>query len=553
MSAPTFDTGRTGRSVKASSMTPSMTSHFVQIKLRILRNAFAGDKRLRIGMVIMIAASLFGSAFTFWRIWHERDLDHINLADHMVLQFNLIFAAWVFGPLLTGGVDDTLDPSRVTLFPLKPEELRRGFIAAALTGYVPLATFIGLTGIVFSFGRSLQAVVLLIAIVVTQMAVALTCSRALATVLALAGRSRRGRDIGIILASSFGGLLFLGGMSTSVMSDRQYDKAVDIARWFPAGFMAQASVDVREGLYGPAAMRVLAMAALSWVMLQVWIRGLDRLLVSPEGVRQARRVTKHGYPVMGRLVGLIGRKPWGAVMMKELRYLFRAPQRRSAFVIGTVIGAPFAFVQMLRTGSADGMAIWFAPVSLLFGLGATNNLLGADAASLWMETSSGLSMRTLIAGKSLAAIPYVVTPVIISSTALGIFSHDLKSTLLMLALTLVCWGIPLGTGCIVSVVAPFAQHDQDNPYANRRPTSGEGMLIGMLGVISLFAIGAFAFPIAVVMFVCVRYGPVWATPVGVLLCGLWSLGVWFAGLTIASRRAQQYEADLVSNMGARKR
>jgi ABC-2 type transport system permease protein len=546
MSAPAFDS-------RARVKTPTMTSHFVQIKLRILRNAFAGDKRLRIGMVIMIAASLFGAAFTFWRIWHERNLDAVNAADHLVLQFNLIFAAWVFGPLLTGGVDDTLDPSRVTLFPLKREELRRGFIAAALTGYVPVATFIGLTGTVFSFGHSLRSVVLLVAIVITQMAIALTCSRALATVLALAGRSRRGRDIGIILASSFGGLLFLGGMSTSVMSDHQYDQAVDIVRWFPAGFMAQASIDVREGLYGPAALRILSMAALSWVLMQVWLRGLDRLLVSPEGVRQARRIKKQGYPVLGPLVGLIGRKPWGAVMMKELRYLFRAPQRRSAFVIGTVIGAPFAFVQMLRTGSADGMAIWFAPVSLPFGLGATNNLLGADAASLWMETSSGLSMRTLLAGKSLAAIPYVVTPVLISATALGIFSRDLPSTLLMLALTLVCWGIPLGTGCIVSVVAPFAQHDQDNPYANKRPTSGEGMLIGMLGVISLFAIGAFAFPVALVMFICVRYGPVWSLPVGVVFSATWSMGVWFAGLTISARRAQRLEADLVSNMGARKR
>jgi ABC-2 type transport system permease protein len=550
MSTSIFDSSRR---FDGQGKTPSMTAHFVQIKLRILRNAFAGDKRLRIGMIIMISASLFGSAFTFWRVWNERNIDRINLADHLVLQFNLIFAAWVFGPLLTGGVDDTLDPSRVTLFPLEKAELRRGFIAAALTGYVPVSTFIGLTGIMFSFGRDAQGVVLLMAIVITQMAVALTCSRALATVLALAGRSRRGRDIGIILASSFGGLLFLGGMSTTVMSDTQYDRAVDIARWFPAGFMAQGAVDVREGLYGAAALRILAMAALSWVMMQVWLRGLDRLLVSPEGVRQARKVGKQNYPVLGLLVGLIGRKPWGAVMMKELRYLFRAPQRRSAFVIGTVIGAPFAFVQMLRTGSSDGLAIWFAPVSLLFGLGATNNLLGADAASLWMETSSGLSMKTLLMGKSLAAIPYVVTPVLISATALGIFSHDFKSTLLMLALTLVCWGIPLGTGCIVSVVAPFAQHDQDNPYANRRPTSGEGMLIGMLGVISLFAIGAFAFPIAIVMFAVVRYGPAWSLPVGVLFCGAWSFGVWFAGLTIAARRAQKMEADLVSNMGARKR
>ncbi len=532
---------------------PSMTRHFVDIKLRILRNAFSGDKRLRIGMIVMVVASFGGAVFTFLRIWNERRFDAVNAADHLVLQFNLIFAAWVFGPLLSGGVDDTLDPSRVTLFPLHPHELRRGFVAAALTGYVPLATLLGVSGAVFAFGRSVSDVVLLIACTMTLIAVSLAASRALAVLLALSGRSRRGRDIGIIAASSFGGLLFLGAMSTTVMSETQYDHAIDVIRWLPAGFIGQAVVDIREGLHGPAALRILVMAALAWTLLLVWMRGLDRLLVLPESVRHARRVGRERFPIMGRTVAVFGRQPWAAVAMKELRYLFRAPQRRSAFVIGTVIGAPFAFVQMLRTGSTDGLAIWFAPVSLLFGLGATNNLLGADASSLWLETSSGLSMRTLLTGKSLAAVPYLVTPVIVSSVALGLFSGDVSNTLLMVALTLVCWGIPLGTGCMVSVLTPFAQHDQDNPYANRRPTSGEGCLIGLLGVGSMAAIGAGVFPVAIMMGLIVRFGPGWMVPVGVVLSAAWSMGVWFTGLTFASRIAQRTEADLLTSMGARKR
>lgn len=538
---------------RTNTAAPSMTRHFVDIKLRILRNAFSGDKRLRIGMIVMVVASLGGAVFTFLRIWNERRFDAVNAADHLVLQFNLIFAAWVFGPLLSGGVDDTLDPSRVTLFPLHPHELRRGFVAAALTGYVPLATLLGVSGAVFAFGRSVSDVVLLIACTMTLIAVSLAASRALAVLLALSGRSRRGRDIGIIAASSFGGLLFLGAMSTTVMSETQYDHAIDVIRWLPAGFIGQAVVDVREGLHGPAALRILVMAALAWTLLLVWMRGLDRLLVLPESVRHARRVGRERFPIMGRTVGLFGRRPWAAVAMKELRYLFRAPQRRSAFVIGTVIGAPFAFVQMLRTGSTDGLAIWFAPVSLLFGLGATNNLLGADASSLWLETSSGLSMRTLLTGKSLAAVPYLVTPVIVSSVALGLFSGDVSNTLLMVALTLVCWGIPLGTGCMVSVLTPFAQHDQDNPYANRRPTSGEGCLIGLLGVGSMAAIGAGVFPVAIMMGLIVRFGPGWMVPVGVVLSAAWSMGVWFTGLTFASRIAQRTEADLLTSMGARKR
>jgi ABC-2 type transport system permease protein len=532
---------------------PSVTRTFVAMKLRILSNAFMGDKRLRIGMMVMMAASLAGAVFTFIQIWTKRSLDAVTAADSLVLQFNLIFAAWVFGPLFSGGVDDTLDPSRVTLFPLERKELRRGFIAAALTGYVPLATLLGLSGAVFGFTHSFVSAVLLVGVVIAQIAVSLTASRALAVVLALSGRSRRGRDVGVLLASSLGALLFIGGMSTSVLTDKQYDQAVDVARWFPAGFLAQGSIDAREGLVGPAALRIGTMLALAAVLLQVWMRGLDKLLVLPERVRTERRITKLRYPIVGRAEQLLGHRPWAVVMCKELRYLFRAPQRRSAFLIGSIVGAPFAFVQMLRTGSnAEELAIWFAPVSLLFGLGAANNLLGADSASLWMETSSGLSMKTLLTGKSLAAIPYLATPVIISSIALGVFAKDAGSTVVMIALTLVCWGIPLGTGCLVSVLVPFAQYDQDNPYANKRPTSGEGCLIGVLGVGSLFAIGAAVLPVALVMYVGHHIGFA-GTLIGIGVSACWSLGFWMVCLTAAARIAQQREAELLADMGARRR
>jgi ABC-2 type transport system permease protein len=270
---------------------PSITRTFVSMKLRILRNAFHGDKRLRIGMTLMILGSLVGAAFSFHQIWSRRDVDPVTAADRLVLQFNLIFAAWVFGPLFSGGVDDTLDPSRVNLFPLPSKDLRRGFIAASLTGYVPVATMLGLTG-VMSFAHSIISAIVLLASGVTMVAMSLFASRALAVVLALSGRSRRGRDIGVLLASSLGALLFIGGMSTSVLTDKQYDIAVDVARWFPAGWIAQSLVDTRENLLGPALLRIVAMAALAWVLLQVWINCWCSLNESAPNVGSRNSVTR---------------------------------------------------------------------------------------------------------------------------------------------------------------------------------------------------------------------------------------------------------------------
>ncbi len=531
----------------------SMTYYFVAIKLRILKNAFSGDRRLRFGMAVMILASAAGAIFAWVRMWQQRKYGGVDAANATVLFFSIMFGAWVFGPIMTGGVDDTLDPTKVALLPLKRDELRRGFVAASLTGYVPLATAIGLTGAIASFGSSPTAVVLVTMAVIVQLLLSLTAARSLAVVLALTSRSRRGRDVAVMFASIVGASIWLGAQSIKLLSDENYFKAINVLRWLPAGALGQAVVDAREGQFGQSALRILAGAGLAVVLLQIWLRGLDRLLVLSETVRIERKKNSNRYPVLGRAVGALGGRPWGAVMMKEIRYISRSPSRRSAFMVGTIIGAPFAFVQVISTGQAGSSSLWFAPAALLFGLGASNNLLGADAASLWIECSSGLSMRTLLTGKSLAAVPYLMTPVLVSTLALGVVSRAWGAMFIMFTLTLLCWGIPLGVGCMISVLAPFGQPDQANPYANRRPTAGEGCLIGFLGLAGLVVITVLALPVAGMVGAARLWGTTGSIAAALLGSALWSMLIWQTGLRWAARYAQKREADLLADMGARRR
>jgi ABC-2 type transport system permease protein len=531
----------------------SMTWYFVAIKLRILKNAFSGDRRLRFGMIVMILASIAGAGFAWVRLWQQRRYDGVDAGNAMVLFFTLMFGGWVFGPIMTGGVDDTLDPTKVALLPLNRDELRRGFVAASLTGYVPLATTIALTGAIASFTNSWQSAILVTMAVLVQLLLSLTAARSLAVVLAHTARSRRGRDVGVLFAAIAGSFIWLGAQSIKLLTDDQYFRAIDILRWLPAGAIGQSIVDAREGNYGTAGLRILAGASLALMLLQVWLRGLDRLLVLSETVRVERKKSNNRYPILGRTLSILGSRPWGAVMMKELRYISRSPSRRSAFVVGTVIGAPFAFVQVLSTRQVGSTSLWFAPAALLFGLGASNNLLGADAASLWIECSSGLRMRTLLAGKSLAAVPYLVTPVLVATTALGIVSQEWAAMAIMYALALSCWGVPLGVGCVISVLAPFGQPDQSNPYANRRPTAGEGCLIGFLGLAGLIVIAGLALPVAIGVGSARSWGPSWSVVPAILLSAVWSMLIWQGGLRWSARYAQRREAELLADMGARKR
>ena len=531
---------------------PSLTRVFVGIKLSILRNSFVRDRRLRLGMTVITILAVVGAGAGFWRFFTQGHASSAEASHAMVLSFTLLFGAWVFGPIVMGGVDDTLDPTRLALLPIRRDEMRRGLVAASLTGHIPVATVIALLGAIVGFARLSMGGFLVVMAVVMELLLALGAARALAVGLAHTSRSRKGRDVSVVMASLGGSVLWLGTQSVRLLSTSQYEQAIRVMRWLPAGALGQAVVDAREAQYGVAATRILIGGLLALLMLRWWMTGLDRLLILPESVRHARHKAEGDrFPLLGTWVGRFGHRPWAVVMVKELRYLVRAPQRRSALLVGTVIGAPFAFLQVLRSGHLGPGSVWFAPASLLFGIGASNNLLGADAAALWLETSSGLRMRTLLAGKSLAAIPYVVLPVLVSATAMGALSGNVADWLHVVALTLLCWGVPLGIGCLVSVYAPFPQPDTGNPFANRRPSAGEGCLIGILGVVGLGCAAVLLSPVALVTAYSRHRGLV-VVLASLVFSGAWSLGIWTTGLRLASRHAQRREAELLHDLGQRR-
>ena len=98
---------------------PVRTRYFVRLKLRLLRNGLRGPGTRVFGFVL-------GLVFGFWMaaagfLWFllaglEPRAD-IGLVT-VVFTGSAIVLGWVLLPLLFFGVDETLDPARLTLFPL---------------------------------------------------------------------------------------------------------------------------------------------------------------------------------------------------------------------------------------------------------------------------------------------------------------------------------------------------------------------------------------------------------------------------------------------------
>ena len=522
----------------------------VSLKLAILRNSFLKDRRLRVGMSTIAFLSVVGGGIAAKAFVQDSHRGPVSWLRSLPPGFTVMFLVWVFGPLVLGGVDDTLDPTRLVLLPLTRLEIRRGLLATSLVGFVTLGSVIALGGVVAGYGELRPTGLLIVLACALQLFFVVVCSRALAVAMAHSSRSRKGRDVTVIIASVTGALLWLGTQSLDIVSARTFDSMSRLLRWTPSGALAQSVIDAHSGKPGIAILRMTWVAVASLALLRLWLDGLDRLLVQPEAVR-VDHVRSRRRPILGRLPPAAGHYPAFVVFVKELRYLARAPQRRAALIVGTIVGAPFALLQVLRLGDARAVAVYGSPIALLFGVGASNNLLGADAASLWLEVSSGIRMRALLMGKSLAAVPFVVAPVVSAAVMIAAFTGRWWAGAEVVSFALVCWGIPIGVGCIVSVLAPFPQPETSNPFANRRPSAGEGCLIGALGVVSLFVVVVLLAPIVVA--VVETHGNAVVRNLVVLPAALvYSVGVWLVALGFAARRAQSHESDLLEALGQRR-
>ena len=245
-------------------------------------------------------------------------------------------------------------------------------------------------------------------------------------------------------------------------------------------------------------------------------------------------------------------EPVAVMFAKELRYLVRSPQRRSSMIISIVIGTVFALLQSMRYNSATASAVFGAPIAMLFGVHATNNLLGTDAASLWMEQTAGARLRTQLVARGLAATPNLVIPTLLAAFVLACMTNGWAEFALVVVVSLTCWGIPLGVGSVVSVIAPFNQPDVGNPYSNKRSNRGQGGLVSALAFVGIVSLMVFAVPCLIAIGIGWERKSIPLVAVGVLASTLYSLALWKLGLKAALRIVRGREVDVLATIGGRR-
>ena len=269
-----------------------MARLLVQLKLRLLVNAMRVSAGARVAFVLSTACAALVAGGIFYLLAILRG-DGIAAADLTTVVFTVFGVAWLILPLIVFGLDGTLDPATLALYPLRTRTLAAGLLAASATGAWPAATLLGLLGVTAGLARGAFGVLVALLAVVLQVLFCITLARFVTTGLAGMLRSRRGKDFAALLIipifAVYEGFIQIVPKlaSEGALTAASFGGVDRWLRWTPPGMAVHAIWDASTGKPGTALLRLALLAGIIVVLGLLWIRSLGRALVTTDTSTQS--------------------------------------------------------------------------------------------------------------------------------------------------------------------------------------------------------------------------------------------------------------------------
>ena len=532
-SAPTAPPARSGR--PAPGPAASVTAVFVRLKLALLRNGLRQSSGRRAAFAVAAVVSLLLAASQLLALIALRGHEHA--AAVAVVLTMVLAGGWAVVPLLVPGGDETLDPTRLVMLPLRPRSLVVPLLAASLAGIGPVFALTLAAGCAIAIAHGAAGVPAAVIAVPLTVLVCVALARAVAAGNIRLLTSRRGRDLallsGLFIAIGFQfvnlgveKLTAPGGLSL-------LDPAADVLRWVPPASAMAAVQAAGDGSYGEAAALLGLTVAALVLLLWWWERSLTRLMTSPDGStlqavsapsRKERAGSGPGSPFPA------GRS--STVMVRSLRYALRDPKTKAAWATCLGIGLLLPVVSSVQGNRTLWTACWAAG---LLGMQMFNQF-GQDSSAFWMVVQTVSSPRDAyleLRGRLLALAAVGVPYVTLVTFGAAAFLHRWPDLPEVLGVALALFGALLGTGAVASALFPYSI-PQDSGYKNVAPGQAGLAWMSILG--GVFAGALLCAPVVgPVVWLHVTGGHAWlwlALPVGVL----YGTALALLGLRLAAPR-----------------
>jgi ABC-2 type transport system permease protein len=470
-----------------------MARLLVQLKLRLLTNALRSSRPARISFIVSTVFAVLVAVGTF------ATLALLRGQSAPVTQTAAVFTVFAFGwlilPLFAFGLDGTLDPATLALYPLRTRPLAVGLLAASATGAWPLANVLGLLGVTVGLAHGALGELAAAVAVLLQVLFCITLARFVTTGLAGLLRSRRGKDLAAFLVIPIFALYEAFTQVVPRLAAEGKITATTFAgidkwlRWLPPGLAAHAIQDASAGHAGAALLRLGLLAAVIAVLGGLWIRSLGRALVTVDTSTQSSAVRGAWLPFARSGIR-------GAVAARYLIYQRREP--------GSVVRW-FVIAVVMAAGSVSTIRTPHYHVALIL-----SAVLGAGMLCLFQANSIGLTgpafsleataltgvraLRAYFSGRGLALAIIAVPLLAAVSFGLAAFAGHPGDGLWAMAIDLAAIGAALALSSLYTVALAYpAEKRAGTPLPTAAGGHGGQAFAAAMG--SLFGVAFVSAPV----------------------------------------------------------
>ena len=518
----------------------------VRLKLRLVLNALRSSASAQTSFVLSTFFAFVVAVGGFYALALFRGLS--ASVDLTTVIFTMFALGWLVLPIFAFGLDGTLDPAKLQLYPVPARSLAAGLLAASAAGAWPAANLLALLGVLIGLARGPLGLLTAIVAVVLQVLFCITLARLVTTSLATLLRSRRGKDLATFLFIPVFALIELLGQVMPSAAAHGGITAVSFAgvdawmRWLPPGLAAHAIQDASDGDPGAALARLALLAAVIIVLGWLWVRSLGRALVTADTSTGSSRRRGAALPLARYgLRGTVAARFWVYQRRDPLSLIYWAmtvvlmvvvsastilgtagPQQHPAVVIGSaVVGA--------------GLVGYFHANSV----GLTGPPFVIEALAL----TSRRALRAYFSGQNIA-IGMIAAPLLTAiSFGLAAAIRHPDQAVPAIAVALAGLGAALGLANILTVTMPYPMATRaGSPMLQAAPGYGSYTFGGILASVAGVAVAVTPVIVAAA-FTSTAPAPVRA-PALIIGSAAYGLALACAGVRYAAREAESKLPEL---------
>lgn len=410
-----------------------------------------------VGLVALLLVAVFiGVSFGAFRLLP------VDAVPVMTTVLTLQLIGWVLTPLVAFGVDETVDPQRFALLPLRPRTLQTGLLVTSLIGYLPVANMIALLGIAVALSVPWSLLPIALACMAVQMLLCVVLSRAASTSMSALMSSRRGRDLGMAVGL---GIFVLYMLFVAFMNSPGSDPSTsggalrsgvfgvaEVLQWTPPGALAALPGFVATGDWSRVLLSaVIAVAGLAlawWWWAAALRRNLTTVPSSTEGSSPS-----HGAEGTAVAVGVMGTMK--VVAGRDRLLAWRDPMRRMPWLMVLLLTVAWPF--MVVRGSGAMFLVAFG--ALLCGAQAGNQY-GVEGSGLWLHLQTitdRVRARGEVLGHAMVAIVPGVLIVLVGIAVQAVVHQDFENIPAALGGCLAALLGAVAVSCYMSARLPYAQ------------------------------------------------------------------------------------------------